>query len=206
MHYRKEDCWAVGADVLFAVAIKNDRRIKVDYVESSLMSGEAPTVDCNTNPGGTECVPIDDEIKRRNRINGSVGGEFRVGDETWIRLGAFTDFTLEREATLIPPMDVDFEVKQLGQVLSFPFDRFGGTVGIGTKTGPVDSTIGVAFTYGQGDTFRFAPGQGDALQSGLPILDATQGRLFDLMFFLTGTVNFEGGAAERPASDQKAGG
>ncbi len=181
--YRKSDCWSIAVDVTGSVAIKNDRRIKADHTESSVTSGKSPTV--------TSSV-LDAERKREHRVNGSVGGEIRVGDETWIRMGAFTDLSLD------PAVGQN---KNLGnqlnrsEVLSFPFHRFGGTFGLGTITGPVDSTIGIAASYAQGDTVRLDP-----IRSATPMgfgtaLEKTPARVFDFMFFVTGTVDLKKAAS-----------
>ena len=45
-----------------------------------------------------------------------------------------------------------------GDVLATPFDRWGGALGLGVLTGPVDSTFGVSGSYGTGKTARQAPG------------------------------------------------
>ncbi len=182
-HYRHGDCWAVALDVTASLAIKNDRRIKATRTESSVTAGSNPTASTTS---------IDRERQRVNRVNASVGGELRVGDEQWIRAGLFTDLSLD------PAVgdNTDF-AKQLdrAEVLTFPFNRYGGTVGLGTITGPVDSTVGLAVAYGSGDTVRLDPLRRRAMMGDVELqrtsLEKTSARLFDVMFFVTGTVDFK---------------
>ncbi len=174
---RHGDCWALAADVTGSIAIKNDRRIKATRTESTVTAGSNPTA---------LTTQVDRERKRINRVNGSAGGEIRVGDETWLRAGVFTDMSLD------PAVgdNSDFR-KQLdrAEVLTFPFNRYGATLGVGTITGPVDSTVGVAMSYGQGDTVRLDPLRRSENQ--LTQLQKTEARMFDFMFFVTGTVDFK---------------
>lgn len=169
--FRQPDRWSIGLDAHASIAIKNDRRIKATRVISSIRSGEAPTV---------AIVELDEERRRLNRFNGSIGGEVKVGAETWLRLGAFTDLSLDPALAGNPNRD---------QVLAFPFNRFGATAGIGTVTGPVDSTIGIAVSYGAGETGRLDPLRQE--MAGRIGIQRTDARLFDFMFYITGAVDLK---------------
>jgi hypothetical protein len=125
------------------------------------------------------------DIATARAINVALGFEALIGEDRWLRLGVFND-----AAYLAAPAAGKEEP------FAFPFSSYGGSIGVGTILGPVDTTIGVRGTYGSGKTGRYVPGQ---RFTDYQAVEATSASSWDFMAFVSAAID---SAADRKAAER----
>lgn len=85
-------------------------------------------------------LPAQQDTELESVVNVAVGLELPTGEDSTLRFGAFTDFDAA------PAL----EARQ-ANALQVHEDRFGGTVGVGLKGSSFESTIGLVYTFGNGE-------------------------------------------------------
>jgi hypothetical protein len=107
----------------------------------------------------------------------ALGFEHSVGASRWIRTGAFVVQSAERE-------------RATAELLTFAAPHVGGSLGYGSRIGPVDTTVGVIGSYAAGKTPRIVPGHTFGRTMGRePELELTTFTQLEVMFFLSAAVD-----------------
>ena len=139
------DSWSLAVDGQYFRPRQNEIRLVGTSINSSIGGQDADTDRTNE---------IDASPKRLNVFNFAVGFEYALTDSNWLRAGVFSEGTAEEQA--------DVSIKTRPRVspeflFTFPIDRYGASLGLGTKLGPIDTTIGVRTTFGKGGTLAMLP-------------------------------------------------
>ena len=116
-------------------------------------------------------------------VNLAVGAEFELLEDQWLRVGLFTE--MSRLQSSADQLAVQPLLTQEG-ILRLPINRFGGSLGWGTKVGPVDTTLGVWGAFGSGETLRAVPPERFDLR---PRAELTGATVYDVIAFLSAAVD-----------------
>ncbi|MCB9647248.1 MAG: hypothetical protein H6730_11715 [Deltaproteobacteria bacterium] len=115
----------------------------------------------------------------------ALGAEVQITDTNWLRLGVFTDFTAAPPASETAAQITE-QRPSPRHLFSFPLNKFGGSLGWGTKVAFVDTTLGVVGSYGSGQTLRYVP---DQRYSGATPVEATDARIYEVMAFVSAALD-----------------
>jgi|GEM_PF-2575712 len=170
------DSWSLAVDGQYFRPRQNEIRLVGTSINSSI-GGQ----DANTD----RTSEIDASPKRVNVFNFALGFEYALTDSNWLRAGVFSEGTAEEQA--------DVSIKTQPRVspeflFTFPIDRYGASLGLGTKLGPIDTTIGVRTTFGKGGTPRYAP-EKIFFSNNERFLDTTQATVVDTVIFISAAVD-----------------
>ena len=142
-----------------------------------------------------QTAAFDSHLPAKHLVNVAGGADIMLTSRKhWLRAGAFSDFSNDlavpgatgaTDAACMTAAPNETRCLGASHVLTFPFDRFGITLGYGRKSGVVDSTIGVATIIGSGSTAR-ASFDGTQL-----VYSRTDARTYDVLVFLTATIEVE---------------
>ncbi|MEQ9502363.1 MAG: hypothetical protein RIT81_36170 [Deltaproteobacteria bacterium] len=181
------DGWTVVADGTLYVPRSAEYMAEGQTLQSAIgMSEERP----DTEQQFTRVEPTS------VTFNIAVGGEYRLTESNWLRLGVFTDFTAQQSAAEQMESMPNMARPPPRHLFNFPIDKFGASVGWGTKLASVDTTIGARGSYGSGQTLRYVPDQRYASASPVETTDAS---VYEVIAFLSASLDLSdsaGGVAE----------
>lgn len=175
------ESWAVAFDAVAFIPRTREYARKGTVLNSSIGTAEA------RNDVARE---VDATDPTRMVFNVGLGLEFKVTESNWLRAGVFTDFSST------PGTDPAMIASAVGrpsprQLFSFPVQKVGASLGWGTRVAFVDTTLGVVGSYGSGDTLRYTP---DQRYESLPTLETTPAKAYDVMAFLSASLDLSQGA------------
>ena len=164
LSYRRAKRFGVSADFSALLPTDGARQVETDDTNLTLQPSAAP------QRGSTHTVT---GWSSQFAFQVNVGGELYIRDSWILRAGVFMDRPL-REAFADPLTGID--------VLELRLAHFGGTLGLSTVQGAVQSTFGLAVSYGSGTT------------GGLTFADIkpreTDASSLDVIVFITGGFDF----------------
>jgi len=171
------DSWSVALDGLFYRPRGAEYQLVGKTVKSQV--------------GGTDERPdreedLKAEIPRNNVFNFAIGLEYALTDANWLRAGFFTEKTADTKADEVVKNQKGANPEFL---FTFPIDRYGASLGLGTKLGPIDTTVGVRTTFGSGGTPRYAPDEIFANDRSKRYLDTTPATVIDTVVFISAAVD-----------------
>lgn len=175
--------WALALDGRLYVPRTREYRVTGAVVSSSLggQGGAAPDTERE----------LDEVEATRLTVDVALGFEWWLDDENSLRLGAFTELSaLSSAAAVLEGRETD-RVRPT-DLFRFPVDRFGGTVGWGSKVGPADTTAGLRAAFGSGDTLRRTPDQRFDPRASA---ETTGVGAYDVQVFLSAAVDLSEAAA-----------
>ena len=177
------DSWSLAIDGVVFMPRSKEYRLVGKQVLSDLGDDQALRPD--------QSEDIESAIPTQLVVNVSVGFEYQITESNWLRLGVFTSQSAVKSAS---EQLADLPMQRINPdlVFQFPIDRFGASVGLGSKVGPIDTTFGIRGTYGAGDTFRFIP---DQRFNGTRLGELTSATVAEALFFISAAVDVSEGAA-----------
>lgn len=174
--------WGLAFDSVLYLPRQNEFHVLATQVASEIGG------DRGAAPDNERSLTIVSET--RPVVNFALGGELEVFEKNWLRAGVFTDFSAAQPAEEV--------AERLGNARVFPLfdlpiDRFGASVGWGTKMGPVDTTFGLRGTYGTGTTLRVNPEKRMAYDQG-DRADVTPATVVECVAFVSAALDLSDGA------------
>lgn len=172
----KGDDWSLALDGQFFRPRPEEVRLRGTSI-SSMIGG----LDANTD----RSKELDAMPGRKNVFNVALGFEYALTDSNWLRTGVFTEQSAE------PPAETAVMNLQRANpefLFTFPIDRYGVSVGLGTKLGPIDTTVGVRTTFGTGGTPRYAPDK-VFFNNSERYLDTTPAQVIDTLVFISAAID-----------------
>lgn len=171
------ESWAVALDARVFVPRSDEYKSSGTLLTSSLggNSGAAP-----------DRERVLDIVESTNvTFDLALGLEWWLDPENSIRAGVFTQMSASNSSE-------DVVAERMGaralpeDFFNFPIDRFGASLGWGTRLGPADTTVGFRASFGSGDTLRKVP---QRRFDTLAPAEATTATAFDIQAFLSAAVD-----------------
>ena len=170
------DSWSLALDGQYFRPRQNEFRLVGTSINSSIGGQDAAT---------DRTSQVDASPKRVNVFNFALGFEYALTDSNWLRAGVFSEGTADQQADIavqnLPRVSPEF-------LFTFPIDRYGASLGLGTKLGPIDTTVGVRTTFGRGGTPRYAP-EKIFFGNSERFLDTTPATVIDTVVFISAAVD-----------------
>lgn len=159
--------FTVSADLRVFMPVAPFERIEVDTQKARPAPGEI--VDPLVEPGFRDFDPSETDGGRALTVNGAIGIRVPVTDSLELLLGAYTDFSANRD-----------EVDQLEST-----DRYGGSLALRTGTSAESLTLGLTGFYGMGEGESV-----DLSESSQGPAQSSQITEWSVAFFLAGSTPF----------------
>lgn len=171
------DTWALALDARLFVPRTRELSVDGTIVDSSLGgdSGAAPD----------QSRVLDEVDDTRMTVDVSIGFEWWMSESNCLRVGAFSEMSALSRSQVVLDTRADGRARAQDQ-FRFPVDRFGGTVGWGSKVGPADTTAGLRAAFGTGDTLRRVPEQRFDPRAPAEVTGASA---YDIQAFLSAAVD-----------------
>lgn len=177
------DTWAVALDARLHVPRSAEYQLKGSLLTSSLGGDAGAAPDRMRDLQAIEATQLTVDL--------SLGFEWWMDEDNSLRLGAFTQMTAQQSAEDLlasrgqaRPFPEDY--------FRFPINRFGGSVGWGSRVGPADTTAGLNAAFGAGDTLRRAPERRFEPRAPGQLTSATS---FEVQAFVSAAVDLSEAAA-----------
>lgn len=168
--------WILALDLTFA-GLRENARIAEGEVRAVMRAG--------TKPASETTEPFRRTEKTKAAVDVAFGVEYALTDDFFLRGGIFTNSSKD-----------DLEVDGPRGLYAVPVDLFGLSAGLGSRIGPVDSTLGIRLAFGSGQTGRY---NFERLLGGDgPVSTTTPISITEAMFFLSAAVDV-GSPAKAPA-------